>query len=140
MLNTKSLLEVAYEEISKAKGPVSFKNLYETITKDLEMSDEEKKEHIGRFYTDISLDGHFVALPDGMWDLRANHTYEKVHIDVNDVYSDVETSDDDADDQADEKEYNAAVEGKAVSGDEAEESEEPKPEAINPEDLGIKND
>ena len=36
------------------------------------------------------MDGRFVNLGDNQWDLRTNQTYDKVHIDMNDVYSDIE--------------------------------------------------
>lgn len=144
MNETKSLLDVAYEEIQKAKTSMNFQDLFAAVAKSLEMNDDEKKAHIGRFYTDLTLDGRFVALTDGVWDLRARHTYDKVHIDVNDVYSDVESGDDDVDDEEDDKEYNAQIQGKPVPADNEGEGEdgdgEEKPETINPEDLGIKGD
>jgi len=146
MIETKSLLDCALEEMAKAKGSIAFTELYEKIAKDLEMNEDEKKAHIGRFYTDLTLDGRFVAMTDGVWDLRSRHTYDKVHIDVNDVYSDVEAEDEDSEDEEEDKEYNAAVEGKPAEDGETVEPEEgaddgeEKPEAINPEDLGIKGD
>ena len=54
------------------------------------LTDAEKADNISNFYTGLSLDGRFVNLGDNEWDLRANQTYDKVHIDMNDVYSDIE--------------------------------------------------
>jgi DNA-directed RNA polymerase subunit delta len=145
MLTNQSFLDCAYEEMKKAKGAINFVELFDKIAKDLELTDEEKKSRIGRFYTDMTLDGRFVALTDNMWDLRSRHTYDKVHIDVNDVYSDVEEGDEDEEDEEEEKEYDASIAGKPVAAEEAPEAEETedgeeKPEAISPEDLGIKGD
>jgi len=124
MDNTKSMLDAAYEIMSKSKKETTFTDLYDAIGQELAMSDDEKKARIGSFYTDLTLDGRFVALTDNVWDLRARHTYDKVHIDVNDVYSDVEEGDEDEEDEEEEKEYNAAVEGKDVAGETSEASEE----------------
>jgi DNA-directed RNA polymerase subunit delta len=124
MDNTKSMLDAAYELMSKSKKETTFVDLYNAIGKELAMSDDEKKARIGNFYTDLTLDGRFVALTDNVWDLRSRHTYDKVHIDVNDVYSDVEEGDEDEEDEEEEKEYNAAVEGKDVAPDAAEAPEE----------------
>ena len=114
MDNTKSMLDVAYTIMSKGKKEMAFATLYEQIAKELTMNEDEKKSHLGEFYTELTLDGRFVALTDNGWDLRARHTYDKVHIDVNDVYSDVEEGDEDEEDEAEEKEFEAQIEGKPV--------------------------
>jgi len=123
MDNTKSMLDVAYELMSKSKKTATFTDLYDQIAKILVMNDDEKKSHIGEFYTELTLDGRFVALTDNSWDLRARHTYDKVHIDVNDVYSDVEEGDEDEEDEEEEKEFEAQIEGKPVAPEAAPEAE-----------------
>ena len=55
------------------------------------------------------LDGRFVTLGENQWDLRVRHKYESVHIDMSEVYSDVETYDEDVEDE-EEAEYNAVFE------------------------------
>ena len=40
--------------------------------------------------TQLTLDGRFVTLGENVWDLRIRHTFDKVHIDMNEVYSDDE--------------------------------------------------
>ena len=116
-----SLPETAYQILANSKEPLKFSELYAQLAKELEMSEEEKAAHIGQLYTDISLDGRFVALTDNYWDLRSRHTYDKVHIDVNCVYSDVDEGEIDAEDAKEDAEYNAAMEGKEVSGEEGDE-------------------
>ncbi|MFA6620104.1 MAG: DNA-directed RNA polymerase subunit delta [Bacilli bacterium] len=123
MDNTKSMLDVAYTIMSKAKKEMTFADLYEQIVKELAMNDDEKKSHLGEFYTELTLDGRFVALTDNGWDLRTRHTYDKVHIDVNDVYSDVEEGDEDEEDEEEEKEFEAQIEGKPVADHAAPEPE-----------------
>ena len=76
------------------------------------------------------LDGSFVTLGENLWDLRSSHTFDKVHIDMKDVYSDVEATDDsDEEELIEEKEYNEAFEEPKDFDDEdrladSEESEE----------------
>ena len=132
MDNTKSMLDVAFELMSKTKKTVSFTDLYDQIAKALAMNDDEKKSHIGEFYTELTLDGRFVALTDNAWDLRARHTYDKVHIDVNDVYSDVEEGDEDEEDEEEEKEFEAQIEGKPVVPEAAPEAETEETDAEKP--------
>ncbi|MDY0345016.1 MAG: DNA-directed RNA polymerase subunit delta [Bacilli bacterium] len=90
-MSEKSMLDLAYEVITEAKQlPISFHELWEAVCIKAELSKEKMRGQISRFYTNISLDGRFVALTDNFWDLRENHTFDKVHIDMNDVYTDVE--------------------------------------------------
>jgi DNA-directed RNA polymerase subunit delta len=129
MNQTKSMLDVAFELMSKTKKEVTFSDLYNQVAKTLDMSDDEKKSHIGEFFTEMTLDGRFVALTDNGWDLRARHTYDKVHIDVNDVYSDVEEGEEDEEDVEEEKEFEAQIEGKPVAGGDEPAAEETGEEA-----------
>ena len=137
MDTTKSMLDVAYTIMSKAKKEMTFQDLYEQIAKELTMNDDEKKSHLGEFYTELTLDGRFVALTDNGWDLRARHTYDKVHIDVNDVYSDVEEGDEDEEDEEEEKEFKAQIEGKPVADTSV---PEPEPEDADADKPAVDED
>lgn len=131
MKTIKSMRDVAFEEITTAGHPLSFAELYSLVALELEMTEEEKASHIGALYTDLTLDGRFVTLTDNTWDLRSRHTYDKVHIDVNDVYSAIEEADDDKEEQ-DENEEKLLGEETEGFGD-----EEEKRSGESLEDLGI---
>ena len=112
MDKSRSLLEVGFEIITKNEVKMSFADLYAAVGKELSMTEEEMNDRIGAFYTDLTLDGRFVALPDNTWDLRSRHTYAKVHIDIASIYSDEEENkDQDAEDLADNRDYEAAING-----------------------------
>ena len=119
----KSLLDYAYDFVSHSKGEVSFKDLWAYVCKEVGLSDEEALRKVSSFYTNLMLDGRFVTLGENMWDLRSRHTFDKVHIDMKDVYSDVETSDDDEEEEIEEKIYNQAFE-EPKSEEEFKESDE----------------
>lgn len=120
-MKNESMIETAGKILEKEGHGLPFSELWKKITTELEISEEEAPNRIGHFYTDLSLDGNFVALTDNVWDLRKRHTYDKVHIDVNDVYSDVNESDMDEVDLAEEKDYNQSVEG--IIGSDSSDSE-----------------
>ena len=131
----KSLLDYAYDFISHSKGQVSFKDLWEYVVKEAGLDEETAARKVSSFYTNLMLDGRFVTLGENMWDLRSRHTFDKVHIDMRDVYSDVETSDDDSEElDSEEKEYNKAFEEQEESSefgkDDEEESEEEGEEEV----------
>jgi DNA-directed RNA polymerase subunit delta len=83
----KSMLEVAYNLIVERKQPVSFKDIWERITKEITQATPER---MSRFYTNLTLDGRFVALGGNMWDLRTNYTFKELYEDIRGVFRDVE--------------------------------------------------
>ena len=125
----KSLLDYAYDFLSRNKGQANFKDLWAYVCKEAGLDEETAAKRISSFYTNLMLDGRFVTLGENIWDLRSRHTFDKVHIDMKDVYSDVETEDEDSEEQdSEDKEYNEAF------GEEKEENEsESEEEEFNEE-------
>ena len=122
----KSLLDLAYDCLSQSKEEVNFKDLWAYVVKQAGLSEEQAAKKISSFYTNLMLDGRFVNLGDNYWDLRSRHTFDKTHIDMKDVYSEVEISDDDTEEEdEEEKEYNKILEGDEPTDEvESEESSE----------------
>lgn len=124
---SKSLIEYAYEFVSKHKESVNFKEIWEYVKKEAGLSEEQANAKVGQFFTNMMLDGRFITLGENEWDLRERHVFDKVHIDMRDVYSDVQTSDDDIEEKdEEEEEYNKVFE--EDSGSESEEDVEEKDE------------
>ena len=124
---SKSLIEYAYEFVSKHKESVNFKEIWEYVKKEAGLSEEQANAKVGQFFTNMMLDGRVITLGDNEWDLRERHVFDKVHIDMRDVYSDVQTSDDDIEEKdEEEEEYNKVFE--EDSGSESEEDVEEKDE------------
>lgn len=129
-MSGKSNLDVAFDLIVNTRKEVSFKEIWEEVIRVQGYDEETAKRLMGQFYTNLSLDGRFVTLGDNKWDLRSRHTFDKVHIDMNDVYSDVETTSDEDVDEED-VEYNKMLEGDSEEKDDEEslgEDEEEKEE------------
>ena len=85
-----AMVEVAYELLSKKQGPQKFNKFWNEVADVLSMDEEERGQNISNFYTKLTLDERFVLLEDNMWDLRERQSFEKVHIDMNDIYSEIE--------------------------------------------------
>ena len=129
-MSEKSMLDLAYEVISQTKElPISFHELWESVCEKAGLSKEETHRQISRFYTNLSLDGRFVALTDNYWDLRSHHTFDKVQIDMNDVYTEVETTE-----EIDEEEIEY-LKIEKEDKEEAEEESEGEEEKEETEDL-----
>ena len=112
-----SMVDVAYSVLKEGNKQYSFKELFEEVATKLEFSDEEKINRISKFYTNLSLDGRFVTVGNNEWDLRENQTYDKVHIDMNDVYSDLDES------YESNQETEDLEEEKAANGDESDDDD-----------------
>lgn len=140
-----NMLEVAFKALQNAGEPMKFTDLWATVKEELEITPEEEEFRLGHFYTDLSLNGsRFVVLTDNTWDLRSRHTYDAVHINVDDVYTEIQESDEDATDKEEDRKYNESVNGAVSSSEEEgasefEEGEESKP-ISGKELLGIKDE
>ena len=128
----KSLLDIAYEVVASRNDACSFDELWDEVCAQagVDSGDISKK---SRFYTNIMLDGRFVTLGENKWDLRSRHTFDKVHIDMKDVYSEVETSDDDDEEKQGEEGYDSAFE--TYDSEESEEEEEESSDETETEEF-----
>lgn len=89
-VKNESMVNVAFDVLTENKRMMNFLELFKEVCKRLEFNDEQASDRISNFYTNLTLDGRFVNLGDNEWDLRSNQTYDKVHIDMNDVYTEME--------------------------------------------------
>lgn len=122
-----SMVDVAYSIVKESANPVSFQNLFKQVVAKLELSPEEANSKIAVFYTNLSLDGRFVDLQDNEWDLRERQTYDKVHIDINEIYSDIEqevnaNTDDEELDESEKAEMGIATDADDEENDDEESS------------------
>ncbi|MCD7840412.1 MAG: DNA-directed RNA polymerase subunit delta [Erysipelotrichaceae bacterium] len=103
-----SMVDIAYELLTKKKKPVNFYKLWEEVAQIKGFSDEEMNENESLFYSDITLDGRIITTGENNWDLRSRHKFEEVHIDMNDIYAEEEeeVTDDDGNDGLEEDDYN----------------------------------
>ena len=85
-----SMVDVAYSILKNEGSILSFTELFDKVAEKLELTESEKNDRISSFYTDISLDGRLVNVKDNKWDLRLNQKYENVHMDINDVYAEMD--------------------------------------------------
>jgi DNA-directed RNA polymerase subunit delta len=81
-LKEMSLIEIAYESLKNSKQAVSFNELLNEIAAALELSEEEVRARIAQFYTDLNIDGRFLALGDNRWGLRVWYPVDTVEEEV----------------------------------------------------------
>ena len=122
----RSMVEVGYELLEKKQGPQKFNKFWNEVSQVLGMEEEESNEYISDFYTNLTLDERFVLLEDNTWDLRERQSFDKVHIDMNDVYSEIDEEEKELKEEEEEEEevYTEYSDEEEKTIDEEEEEEE----------------
>ncbi len=109
------MIEVAHEILKQHGDVMPFADLTNEVQEFLGKSDEEIRERLSQFYTDLNIDGSFISLGDNLWGLRSWYPYDSideavVHIEDDDdeehdkrrkVNAFMDDSDDDDDDVID---------------------------------------
>ena len=86
----RSFVDTAYDIVVKNGSELPFATLWNNVCEELGLTQEDRVARVSYFYTQLTLDGRFVTLGENVWDLRIRHTFDKVHIDMNEVYSEDE--------------------------------------------------
>ena len=85
-----SFANTAYDIVVKHGDALPFATLWNAVCEELGLTEEDRINRVSYFYTQLTLDGRFVTLGENVWDLRIRHTFDKVHIDMNEIYSEEE--------------------------------------------------
>ena len=106
LLSNKDIAMMILEESSKKMNTA---DLFRKIIKLLELPESTFENKIADFYTALSTDKRFILLDNGKWDLRSNHTSDKV-IKITDDEDEEEEEDEEEtdkpeDDELDEDNY-----------------------------------
>ena len=73
-----SMVEVAHAILAHHGEVMAFVDLTNEIQQYLGKSDEEIRERLAQFYTDLNIDGSFISLGDNTWGLRAWYPFESI--------------------------------------------------------------
>lgn len=94
--------DIAYLIMEEMKRKLNTADLFRKIMKLLELPDSAFESKIADFYTALATDKRFILLDNGKWDLRSNHTSDKI-VKVSDDEDD-EEDEEDAEEQQEEEE------------------------------------
>lgn len=78
-----SMIEVARAILQDQGKRMAFADIVNSIQQFLGKSDEEIRERLPQFYTDMNTDGEFISMGDNVWALRSWYPYESVDEEVN---------------------------------------------------------
>ena len=75
LLSNKDIVELI---LQNSKRTLNTADLFKKIMKLLELPESTFESKIADFYTSLATDKRFILLENGKWDLRSNHTSDKV--------------------------------------------------------------
>lgn len=90
LLSNKDIAKMIIEE---SKKKMNTADLFKKIIKLLELPESVFENKIADFYTALATDKRFILLNNGKWDLRSNHTSDKI----------IKVSEEDEEDEEDEE-------------------------------------
>ena len=70
--------DIAYMILDESKNKLNTASLYKKIIKLLDLPESTFEAKIAEFYTALATDKRFILLDNGKWDLRSNHTSDKI--------------------------------------------------------------
>ncbi|WP_338028472.1 DNA-directed RNA polymerase subunit delta [Fructilactobacillus hinvesii] len=76
--NELSMIEVAHAILADQGKTMQFPDLVNAIQAYTGFSDQEIKDKLVQFYTDLNVDGSFISLGNNVWGLRTWYPYESV--------------------------------------------------------------
>nr|WP_223877028.1 DNA-directed RNA polymerase subunit delta [Loigolactobacillus binensis] len=77
------MIEVAHAILEQKGDVLPFADLVNAIQKYLGESDEEVRNRLSQFYTDLNVDGSFISLGENVWGLRSWYPFDSVDEEVN---------------------------------------------------------
>lgn len=78
-----SMIEVAQAILENKGAAMAFADIVNEIQQYLNKTDQEIREHLPQFYTDLNDDGDFISLGENVWGLRTWYPYDSVDEEVN---------------------------------------------------------
>jgi len=75
LLSNKDIAKLILEDSKKTQNTA---DLFKKIIKLLELPESTFESKIADFYTALATDKRFILLDNGKWDLRSNHTSDKL--------------------------------------------------------------
>ena len=94
--------DIAFMILTEGKRKLNTADLFRKIMKLLDLPESYFEKKIADFYTSLETDKRFILLDNGKWDLRSNHTSDKIIKVSDEDDEDEEQSEDDEEKQEEE--------------------------------------
>ncbi len=79
------MIDIAKETLMKNNHRMPFLDLWTSVSKEMNFTASQADDNIAQFYSDLSLDSHFVNLEGNSWDLKTRHTFSESVTDTDEI-------------------------------------------------------
>ena len=117
LLSNKDIAELI---LQNSKRTLNTADLFKKIMKLLELPESTFESKIADFYTSLATDKRFILLENGKWDLRSNHTSDKV---IKVISDDEEEEEEDEEEEKEEEDNTLSDDLEEDNYDDTEEEE-----------------
>ncbi|WP_164667555.1 DNA-directed RNA polymerase subunit delta [Virgibacillus doumboii] len=77
-----AMIELAHMILTDEKKAVNFHEIFNKVADLKGLTEEQKQETIGQFYTDLTIDGRFITVDAGMWGLKRWYPVEDMDLEA----------------------------------------------------------
>ncbi|MDQ0177529.1 DNA-directed RNA polymerase subunit delta [Bacillus chungangensis] len=81
-LEEQSFIDAAHSIFKNKKEVLTFKELLDKVASSLQLTEEQVRARMVQFYTDLNIDGRFMALGENRWGLRAWYPIDQIDEEV----------------------------------------------------------
>lgn len=79
------MIDVAKDTLMSNNHRMPFLDLWNAVSKEMNFTASQADDNIAQFYSDLSLDSHFVNLEGNCWDLKTRHTFSESVTDTDEI-------------------------------------------------------
>ena len=77
-LSEESMIDIAFAILTEKQEPLTLPQLMDEIRKLTGVTEKEMKSRMHQFYTDMNIDGRFLAINDNRWGLREWYPVDQI--------------------------------------------------------------
>jgi DNA-directed RNA polymerase subunit delta len=77
-LSEESMIDIAYAVLTETQEPLTLQQLMDEIRKITGVTEKQMKAKLQQFYTDMNIDGRFLAINDNRWGLREWYPVDQI--------------------------------------------------------------
>ncbi|CAM3136036.1 DNA-directed RNA polymerase subunit delta [Filibacter tadaridae] len=81
-LKEESLINIAFEVLNETRQPLTLIQLMDAIRKLNGITEKQMKQKMQQFYTDMNIDGRFLAINDNRWGLREWYPVDQIEVET----------------------------------------------------------